>query len=149
MEFCSKYGYDYGFQGSDEEDLDDEMQQQKEQKKKVRKADSNIIAVKLDELTVSNETFPGEIKRCSHCSAIPNSHSLASNIKTDHESANNLIWKCEFCDHTNKLESTNINEISKQEDVTYLVEPALTVPPNTESSESSKDIKSTDDNFLT
>jgi hypothetical protein len=45
------------------------------------------------------------------------------------------------------LESTNINEISKQEDVTYLVEPALTVPPNTESSESSKDIKSTDDNL--
>jgi hypothetical protein len=149
MEFCSKYGYDYGFQGSDEEDLDDEMQQEKEQKKKVRKADSNIIAVKFDELTVSNETFPGEIKRCSHCSAIPNCHSLASNITTDHESANNLIWKCEFCDHINKLESTNINEISKQEDVTYLVEPALTVPPNTESSESSKDIKSTDDNFLT
>ena len=57
MEFCSKYGYNYGFQGSDEEDMIDE--QQIKQKKKVRKTDSNIIAVKFDELTISNETFAG------------------------------------------------------------------------------------------
>jgi len=149
MQFCSKYGYDYGFQGSDEEDMNEDLNE-KEQKK-VRKTDSNIIAVKFDELTISNETFAGETKHCSQCSAILSMHSL-SNITT--ESATNiLIWKCEFCDHINKLESTNINEIPKQEDVTYLIEPAPPVPTTTTTNEptlvNTKDIKSTDDTFLT
>ncbi len=141
--------YDYGFQGSDEEDMNEDLNE-KEQKK-VRKTDSNIIAVKFDELTISNETFAGETKHCSQCSAILSMHSL-SNITT--ESATNiLIWKCEFCDHINKLESTNINEIPKQEDVTYLIEPAPPVPTTTTTNEptlvNTKDIKSTDDTFLT
>jgi hypothetical protein len=148
MQFCSKYGYDYGFQGSDEEDMNEDLNE-KEQKK-VRKTDSNIIAVKFDELTISNETFAGETKHCSQCSAILSMHSL-SNITTE-SVTNILIWKCEFCDHINKLESTNINEIPKQEDVTYLIEPAPPVPTTTTNEPTlvnTKDIKSTDDNFLT
>jgi hypothetical protein len=143
MQFCSKYGYDYGFQGSDEEDMNEDLNE-KEQKK-VRKTDSNIIAVKFDELTISNETFAGETKHCSQCLAILNKHSL-SNITTE-SVTNILIWKCEFCDHINKLASTNINEIPKQEDVTYLIEPAP--PTNEPLLANTKDIKSTDDNFLT
>ena len=97
MQFCSKYGYDYGFQGSDEEDMNEDLNE-KEQKK-VRKTDSNIIAVKFDELTISNETFAGETKHCSQCLAILNKHSL-SNITTE-SVTNILIWKCEFCDNIN------------------------------------------------
>jgi len=156
MEFCSKYGYDYGFQGSDEEDFDeedfgevDQIQDlnapaaSKKEAKKIRKADSNIIAVKFDELTVSNETFAGETKHCSKCSAIPTVHSLP-NIKAEQD--NSFIWTCEFCAHVNKLLITSLNEIPNKEDVTFLIEPANS---ETTSDNNEKNLKSNDDNFLT
>ena len=67
MEFCSKYGYDYGCEGSDEEeyyDFEDHC------RKKIRKANTNIIAVKFDKLVASNEMYAGEPKSCQKCGAI-------------------------------------------------------------------------------
>jgi hypothetical protein len=98
MEFCSKYGYDYGFQGSDEEYLDDDNNKKKQNK--VRKVDSNIIAFKFDDLNFSNELFPGSIISCLHCSAIRNYYSL-SDIKIE----NSLLWICEFCGNRNEFKS--------------------------------------------
>jgi hypothetical protein len=41
--FCSEYGYNYGFNGSDSEDISDEEEQTKKKViRKIRNADSNI-----------------------------------------------------------------------------------------------------------
>jgi hypothetical protein len=43
MHFCSEYGYNYGFNGSDSEDISDEEEQTKKKViRKIRNADSNI-----------------------------------------------------------------------------------------------------------
>ena len=147
MEFCSKYGYDYGFEGSDEDEMEEfDSQEKKNVKKSVRKADSNIIAVKFDSL--ANETFAGEPKKCTHCQAIVSLHSLA-NIKSD--SNNKLIWTCEFCETINDLSlqmTQSLDEIPKIDDVTYLIEPAAQNEP-LEVAESDSKVKSNDNNYLT
>jgi hypothetical protein len=46
MEFCSKYGYDYGFQGSDEETIEDEETLTKLKVNKKESVDTkNIILI--------------------------------------------------------------------------------------------------------
>ena len=71
MEFCSKYGYNYGFEGSDSEEYEETDEKTKNKvTKKTRKADTNIIAVKFDKLVASNEMFAGEPKYCKKCEAI-------------------------------------------------------------------------------
>jgi len=147
MEFCSKYGYDYGFDGSDSESVEEEDQVIKSKvTKKVRKVDSNVIAVKFDELVNSNETFAGEPKRCKTCQAIVSPISLP-NIK---QKNNKFIWECEFCETVNDLSEQmlqNLDEIPKNDDVTYLIEPA---PEREEAAKESKakKIESTDDKYL-
>jgi len=175
MEFCSKYGYDYGFSGSDSEELSDDepmpsktstsafadgankkSEPQNESKnksvsKKVRKADSNIIAVKFDELVHSNETFAGEPKRCTHCTAIVSASSKAYITQVD----NKFIWNCEFCATSNDLSHQmmqSLNEVPSQDDVTFLIEPAPPAPaldqPEEATSGQSR-ATSLDDKYLT
>ena len=58
MEFFSKFGYNYGFEGSDEEDFTEEN---KSTKRKIRKADSNILSIKIDKL-IDSKNEPTSIK---------------------------------------------------------------------------------------
>jgi hypothetical protein len=119
MEFCSKYGYNYGFDGSDEEDYFDEEERQN-RTKKVRKGDTNIIAVKFDRLVQPNERFAGEPKGCKQCGAML-SFLSEKNVLKDEEK---LIWTCEFCSEINDMTNLidDMNEIPKKDDVTYLLE---------------------------
>ncbi len=145
MEFCSKYGYDYGFDGSDEEEMNDfNYETNTSTRKQVRKADSNIIAAKFDELVKSNETFAGSFFDCSKCKAIVSSHSLSNITKTNDEK---FIWTCEYCSNLNDLSEKfmqSLDEIPDKDDVTFLIEPA-----RHEISNKTNEIKSLNDNHLT
>jgi len=145
MEFCSKYGYDYGFDGSDEEEMNDfNYETNTSTRKQVRKADSNIIAAKFDELVKSNETFAGSFFDCSKCKAIVSSHSLSNITKTNDEK---FIWTCEYCSNLNDLSEKfmqSLDEIPDKDDVTFLIEPA-----RDEISNKTNEIKSLNDNHLT
>jgi hypothetical protein len=122
MEFCSKYGYNYGFDGSDSESVsDEETSTKKKVTRKIRKADSNIIAVKFDQLVMPNEMFAGDPIKCQRCEAIMSKFSKASMKKEA-----KLIWTCDFCFQENDLSSKikSLDEIPNQDDVTFLLEPA-------------------------
>lgn len=122
MEFCSKYGYNYGFDGSDSESVsDEETSTKKKVTRKIRKADSNIIAVKFDQLVMPNEMFAGDPIKCQKCEAIMSKFSKA-NMKKETK----LIWTCDFCFQENDLSSKikSLDEIPNQDDVTFLLEPA-------------------------
>ena len=124
MQFCGKYGYDYGFEGSDNEEIEDEeIVDKTKSKKKIRRVDCNIISIKFDHLTLTNETFPGEPIKCSKCEAIMTLISR-SNLKTEED--NKKIWTCEFCFEKNDLTSrlSTLDEIPQVDDLTYLIEPA-------------------------
>ena len=148
MDFCSKYGYNYGFEGSDSEEYSDEEETvQARRKKKVRKADTNIIAVKFDRLVAANEMFAGEPKSCKHCGAFMSYLSPNNVVKEDEK----LIWKCEFCEQSNDMTLVidDINEVPKKDDVTFMLE----LPkPKEEHVASAEDIAinevSNDDSFL-
>ena len=121
MEFCSKYGYNYGFEGSDSEEYSDVDENTKKKiTRKTRKADTNIIAVKFDKLVASNEMFAGEPKSCKSCSAIM---SLLSHNNVVKENGK-MIWTCEFCEESNDLTKRvdDMNEIPKKDDVTFMLE---------------------------
>ena len=138
MEFCSKYGYDYGFEGSEEEDISDEEGETNQKvTKRYRKADTNIMAVKFDQLVVSNEMFAGEPIACTKCSAFMSSISK-KNIKIKQD--NKYTWTCEFCYEQNEvvLFSSSFDQIPNVDDVTYLLEaaPELNEDKNTTKSNS-------------
>lgn len=121
MEFCSKYGYDYGFQGSDEETIEDEEKLTKlKVNRKVRKIDTNIIACKFDRLVLSNNSFAGDFVSCKQCKAIVTGLSKKSINEKD------LIWVCEYCFESNDLSKLikNLDELPNDDDVTFLLEPA-------------------------
>lgn len=148
MEFCSEFGYNYGFNGSDEENISDEEQETKKKvTKKIRKMDSNIIAVKFDQLVMSNEMFAGEAKRCKNCEAIMSVFSKSS-ISSDMK-----VWICEFCYEKNDLTGllSTLEEIPKQDDATFLLEPAPIVQQEKDektATTASNVVKSTDNNYL-
>ena len=145
MEFCSEFGYNYGFDGSDNESISDEEEETKKRViKQVRKADSNIIAVKFDQLVMLNEMFAGEPKKCKNCEAIM---SVFSKENIDEKK----IWTCEFCYEKNDLNGilTTLDEIPKQADATFLIEPApVAQHDQAGASTASAGVKSTDNNYL-
>ncbi len=151
MNFCSKYGYDYGFEGSETESLDEsefEMinhlngldrtkQKLESTKKRIRKADTNIISVKFDELKLNrsfNENIQ-QITKCENCTAVFTWLS-ESKIVDDH-----ILWECEYCDKKNFLpvkdENNNTNGSSS-------------CNGNVSSAQKSDDVSSTcfDDSYL-
>jgi hypothetical protein len=146
MQFCSEYGYNYGFNGSDDEEISDEEEQTKKKViRKVRQADSNIIAVKFDQLVMTNEMIAGDPIKCRKCESIVSMFSKA-NIN------DKKVWTCEFCYEENDLSSllTTLDEIPKRADATFLLEPAPVVQQdNTKAAEAgSATVKSTDNNYL-
>ncbi|CAF0858803.1 unnamed protein product [Brachionus calyciflorus] len=138
MEFCSKFAYDYGFSGSDSEDIEEENKITN--LKKVRKADTNIISVAFDKLTATSQMFAGEPKKCKNCEAI------MTKTSRDNLSADKNIWICEFCFEQNSVKLTNLDEVPNEDDVTFLIEPAPEKP--TESKLSNEENTSGDDKYL-
>jgi hypothetical protein len=144
MEFCSKYGFDYGFQGSDEETIEDTDQVTKlKVNKKVRKIDSNIIACTFDRLLLSNNMFAGDQIACKKCTAIVTSLSK-KNVKTNE---NKFLWICDFCYQENELSDKikSLDELPNEDDVTFLLEPTP-AEPTTATAEASNP---GDDSYLT
>lgn len=144
MEFCSKYGYDYGFKGSDSEEIsDEEGDTQVKTKRRFRRADPNIIAVKFDTLVKPNQMQAGEPIVCKSCEAFMSMKSSAN--------ITNSIWTCEFCAEPNPVPFYDANQLPKQEDITYLLEAAAPKPEATaaETAEKLAAVKSTDNNYLT
>jgi hypothetical protein len=139
MDFCSKYGYDYGFEGSDSDEVsDDELKNESfssssnkggKKVKKLRKADSNLIAVKFDQLVSSNRMFAGDPIRCKSCGAI------MSNVSKKSISADSKTWKCEFCYESIDISAFSTDQIPSEDDVTFLIEPAPIVETQTGSAD--------------
>ena len=144
MEFCSKYGYNYGFDGSDSEEYSDEEERdQAKRKKKVRKADTNIIAVKFDKLIATNEMAAGEPKSCKNCGAFM-SYLSPNNVARDEEK---FIWKCEFCEQSNENLIDDLEEIPKKDDVTFMLEHSKPKESTITTEETNKEV-SNDDSYL-
>lgn len=144
MEFCSKYGYDYGFKGSDSEEIsDEEGDTQVKTKRRFRRADPNIIAVKFDTLVKPNQMQAGEPIVCKSCEAFMSMKSSAN--------ITNSIWTCEFCAEPNPVPFYDANQLPKQDDVTYLLEAAAPKPEATaaKTAEKRAAVKSIDNNYLT
>ena len=121
MEFCSKYGLDYGASGSDEEFINDRDERTNQQvKKRVRKADSNIIAVKFDRLTIGQHQMDigRRRKQCSDCDAI----AMGDKNVTRSESGKLVKWTCEFCYEENSISEEELLPSECSEDVTFLLE---------------------------
>ena len=149
MNFCSKYGYNYGFDGSDSEEYSDDEERELHRKiKKIRKADTNIIAVSFDKLVAPNEMFAGEPKSCQHCGGIMSCYSEKNVFKNQEDK---LIWNCEFCEQSNDISNIvhDMNEIPKKDDITFMLE--LPKPKETETAKAEDVIineVSTDDSYL-
>jgi hypothetical protein len=128
MEFCSKYGYDYGFHGSDEEEIEDEDTLTKlKVNRKVRKVDSNIIACKFDRLVLPNDQFAGDFVTCQRCQAVLTGLSKKTSVNKE-----TLVWECDFCGETNDLKSKikSVDELPNQNDVTFLLESSPAIETN-------------------
>ena len=139
MQFCSKLGYNYGFEGSDEEDISEQESVQNYQSKKIRKADTNIVSVKLDKLTQSKTMLSRKPIECKQCQAFM-SHLSINNIKEEEQ--NKKIWTCEFCSESNQIYPTDF-ELPTDYDVTYEIE-----KPNVNQNESNSESVSSDNNLF-
>lgn len=85
---------------------------------RVRQADTNVVSIKFDKLIAPSSMHAGDPQVCESCSAIL---SKISKITTEGEEK---FWDCEFCDHRNSIDLEE-EEIPTEEDVTFMLEPAL------------------------
>lgn len=138
MEFCSNFGYDYGYAGSDEEGDESGAIGGKKAGRRFRKADTNVVSIKFNELLQTNEMFAGEPIKCRNCEAV------MTNYERKNYLAQTRVWKCGFCFNENDLSSVVEDQIPKQDDVTFLLEAAPKKTTNTVEASTSLD-----DNFLT
>lgn len=83
-------------------------------KQRVRKANTNVLAIDLSTLASNAEQVPGDALLCGSCSAVFSSHSKVEANDT---------WVCEFCNHAN-IAQLDDEEKPKSETVEFLVEPA-------------------------
>lgn len=135
MDFCSKYAYDYGFEGSDEEDVD--MDNSKLNMRRIRKADTNIISFCFEKLVSTNQMFAGEPIKCKKCEAILTSR---ANISSDLKK-----WTCEYCYEENEISISTLDQVPDQDEVTFLIEPA---PENPTNSSTQEEATGGDDKYL-
>lgn len=84
------------------------------EKRKVRKANTNVLAIDLSTLASNAELIPGDACLCKSCSAVFSSHSTLDA---------NGAWVCEFCNAANHAQLDD-EEKPKNETVEFLVEPA-------------------------
>ncbi|KAL3882463.1 hypothetical protein ACJMK2_028800 [Sinanodonta woodiana] len=93
-----------------------EAQQQKF--KKFRKADTNIVSLKLNQLVAPGNMHAGDPTYCASCGAI------MSSISKLEKSIEEKVWNCEFCNVKNVVDVDD-EEVPTSEDLTYMLEPAL------------------------
>ncbi len=117
MEFCSKYGFDYGFQGSDSEEIsDEEGDTQVKTTRRFRRADTNILSVKFDSLVRSKDAYnTSKPVFCINCQA------CVSDLSWPKINREAKTWTCEFCEIDNILDK-DWNYETQIDDVTYLLE---------------------------
>ncbi|XP_077868957.1 circularly permutated Ras protein 1-like [Saccoglossus kowalevskii] len=83
-----------------------------------RRADTNVISVKFDTLVKPSHMHTGDSVTCEGCGAVLSHLS----ILTD-SGDGGKIWKCEFCEHINRVDIMD-GEIPKKDDVTYMLQPS-------------------------
>ncbi|XP_041351713.1 uncharacterized protein LOC121370501 [Gigantopelta aegis] len=86
--------------------------------KKFRRADTNIVCIKLQKLVAPSNMHAGDPIHCSKCNAV------LSKISKIVKDGPDKTWQCEFCEERNLVDIED-EEIPKNDDVTYLLEPAL------------------------
>ncbi|XP_059169853.1 circularly permutated Ras protein 1-like [Physella acuta] len=91
-------------------------------KRRFRRADTNVVSVNFSALLAPGNMHAGEPVLCGKCSAIL-SHISKVNPQTKE-------WQCEFCDEVMVID-VELEEIPTAEDVTYLMEPAMTTTAST------------------
>ncbi|KAJ8032397.1 Circularly permutated Ras protein 1 [Holothuria leucospilota] len=84
--------------------------------KKVRRADTNIVAVKFDALAKPSQVQQGKPIICERCSA------MLSHVSNVVEDDRGIFWKCEYCDLGNILSQTDA-DLPRHEDMTYVLSP--------------------------
>ncbi|XP_071854756.1 circularly permutated Ras protein 1-like isoform X4 [Apostichopus japonicus] len=84
--------------------------------KKVRRADTNIVAVKFDTLSKPSQVVEGKPVPCERCS------SMLSHLSNVVEDERGMIWRCEFCGLENLI-STMAVDLPSQGDMTYVLSP--------------------------
>lgn len=97
--------------------------------KKWRRADTNVVAIKFDQLTSPSNMHTGDPVTCTDCQA------MLSHISKITKDGENQVWVCEYCGTSNPVDLVS-EEIPAEADVTYMLEPA---PATTASGRSGKD----------
>jgi hypothetical protein len=82
--------------------------------------DTNIFEIGLDCLKKNAEMATGDAEFCEGCKAVFNMKSVLT-VQNDQQ-----VWKCEFCNHENKV-MLDEEEKPKTDEVTYLLEAASQV----------------------
>ena len=89
-------------------------------KSEVDEPDTNIVSMKFNQLVETSLAHVGDPIKCGNCEAILSKISVVGNtLAFDGK----RIWICEFCNFENKIFIEN-NEIPKEDEVTYIIEPA-------------------------
>lgn len=83
-----------------------------------RRADTNVISINFSNLVTPGHMFTGDPVYCADCK------SLLSNISKINKDEDQQVWRCEFCYKENTIDIME-EEIPKEEDVTFMLEPAL------------------------
>ena len=85
-----------------------------------RRADTNIISVKFNQLKTPSNMHTGEAVNCGGCKAVL---SHVSRLQTAVAGREERLWRCEFCEYSNYIDVEE-EEIPRSSDVTYMLEPA-------------------------
>eukprot|EP00005_Dracoamoeba_jomungandri_P003868 CAMPEP_0174258688 /NCGR_PEP_ID=MMETSP0439-20130205/7635_1 /TAXON_ID=0 /ORGANISM="Stereomyxa ramosa, Strain Chinc5" /LENGTH=635 /DNA_ID=CAMNT_0015342295 /DNA_START=118 /DNA_END=2025 /DNA_ORIENTATION=+ len=93
---------------------------QQRKKLKVRKANTNVVAISLDTINEDVEVATGEPEFCSECSAAFSCLNLPEEEEIEYPLTS---WKCVFCNCVNEVDLEE-EEIVKEESVDYMLEAA-------------------------
>lgn len=84
---------------------------------RVRQGDTNVVAVKLNQLKAPSNMHAGDPTFCTSCSAI------LSKVSKPVVEEGEKVWTCEFCTQRNIVDIEE-EEVPTEEDVTFMLEPA-------------------------
>ncbi|XP_052769776.1 circularly permutated Ras protein 1-like isoform X2 [Mya arenaria] len=90
------------------------------QRKKVRKADANVLLLKMDILEEEPRVVTGDPIHCAGCDAILSAISVIEKP----EGADHSSWVCEFCDHKNENLDISPDEVPRGESFDFVLVPA-------------------------
>ncbi|KAH3859158.1 circularly permutated Ras protein 1-like [Dreissena polymorpha] len=90
------------------------------ERKKVRKADANVLLLKMDILENEPQVVTGDPTYCKSCRAILSSTSTLEKP----EGSDQSTWICEFCDNKNDNLDISPEEIPKGDSFDFVLSPA-------------------------